>query len=169
MGKGTSKAGGGTAAATRPGEGMTGTEFAEKYGRYGETKALIKDFGLEDATPAQISALQQVIRDIPHYDDYGEGVKIKSVYIEHLGQKKTKEEIAQEKELYGRAFRSERPISVGIGTTSNSDSAMIRIMDSKTRSFLIGSRGGYFTYSRTTPGKKVTISSFDARHGKHDY
>ena len=167
MGRGTSKAsaGGGNTTPTAAVEPKkpTGDEFVQKYGRWEDKSQLIKDFGLEDASRAQISSLQEVIRGITKYDQDLHSVEVDGVDISMMGKKKTAEDKERERWLYGKVQKDNRPIQVAITTRPISDSAYIRIADAKTRSFLIGRNGGFYDYKN---GKRRSVDKFKAVYGE---
>ena len=155
------------------GRGGTGTRNTEaqsvttlqKYAGIGYASNIRKDFNLDFATNSQVDAISKVFSGILEYDKGYDKEKtpfnVVSVSIKRISEPDP-EELKRNKEILGKSFEN-KTIQLIIHTEPNTDSAYIKMVDSKYRSVLIGPKGGYFTYDRN--GKKKTLSSFDVRYG----
>ena len=155
------------------GRGGTGTRNTEaqsvttlqKYAGIGYASNIRKDFNLDFATNSQITAISKVFSGILEYDKGYDKDKtpfnVISISIKRISEPDP-EELKWNKEILGRSFE-DKTIQLIIKTEPKTDSAYIRMVDSKYRSVLIGSKGGYYTYNRS--GKKKSLSDFDVRYG----
>lgn len=127
---------------------MESVTTLEKYTDKGWAKKIREDFNLDFATNSQIDSLYSLFSGIQRYDkSYGsekEPFVIKELKIE-------------------RASEYSKDISVQIVTEPNTDNFIIRDMDRKYRTFLLGTKGGFYTYN--SKSKKVSIKEFDANYG----
>lgn len=158
------------------GRGGTGTRNSEeqsvttlqKYTGIGYRDNIRKDFNLSSATNSQIDSISRVFSGILEYDKgYDENrtpFNVTKVSIQRISEPDP-EELKLNKRILGRSFE-DKTIQLIINTEPKTDSAYIKMVDSKYRRVLIGSKGGYFTYDRN--GKKKTLSSFDVRYGSKD-
>lgn len=124
-------------------------------------------FDVKTMTLEQASALRQVFRGmIEHDNSYGHKdrpYKIESISVEALNVGWDDEEEAKLRRSLGMR-KTAPPIQVSITTVPNDDNAYVRMADTKRRSFLIGAKGGYYTYGKG--GKKKKLKSFDVQYGK---
>lgn len=148
--------------------GATGKELADKYFGIEGTKKLKQDFGLERATDAQILSIKRMLNGIAQwdkgYDDDKTPYAIKKIDIQMIMPAKTKEEIAKDRELFGRKLAEDVTISVSVTTEPQTDSAYLRYLDTKRRYALLGRNGAWFTF--TNGGKRKKVDSWDMEYGK---
>jgi len=152
---------------TRNTEAQSVTSF-EKYVGSGWASNIRKDFNLDFATNSQITAISKVFSGILEYDKgYDENrtpFVVTKVSIRRISEPNP-EELKRNKETLGRSFE-DKTIQLIIRTEPKTDSAYVRMVDTKYRSVLIGSKGGYYTYSLS--GKKKSLSDFDVRYGSKE-
>lgn len=138
----------------------------DKYNGLEGSAKIRKDFNLDYATDQQIWAIRQIFKGMQQYDT-GYDENRTPFVIEKLEIRKvieqTPEELAQNKELFGRT-REVKDIQVSIRTSPSVDNDYIKTIDTKYRSVLIGPRGSYYTYN--DKGKRVKVSDFDIAYGK---
>ena len=128
-------------------------------------KQIREDFNLDFATNSQISAIADMLRGIVKYDR-GHDENRTPYTIDEIRIRRVlepdQEEIKRNKELLGRSFE-DKTISVTITTIPDTDNAYVRMVDTKDRQFLIGPKGGYFTYGKGS--KHKNIKAWDAQYG----
>ena len=129
------------------------------------SKAIREDFNLDFATDKQIESLRYVFRGIQEYDKgYDENKTpyiVEDIMIRRV-MEQTPEELARNKELFGRTLEN-KDIQISIRTEPVTESSYIRTVDTKYRSAIMGRSGGFYTFNRN--GKKSTVRSFDMRYG----
>ena len=117
------------------------------------------------ASEKQIDALRQIFRGIDEYDkgydDNKTPYRIVRFTVEEM---KSSIALTDEERRRLRLNKTKNPIYVSISTEPNSDSAVIRMLDSKRRVAVIGPNGGLFTYD--DKGNKKSLKLFDVQYGK---
>ena len=158
------------------GRGGTGTRNSEeqsvttlqKYTGIGYRDNIRKDFNLSFATNSQIDSISRVFSGVLEYDKGYDKERtpfnVTKVSIQRISEPDP-EELKLNKKILGRSFE-DKTIQLIINTEPKTDSAYVKMVDSKYRRVLIGSKGGYFTYDRN--GKKKTLSNFDVRYGSKE-
>ena len=135
--------------------------------RFMEYDDFRKFFNIPEANNYQISAIKQILDGMMKYDISHDGnktpYKIDDISISQTTIDESEKELR--KSLGMRSTAS--PVSVYIYTTPQTESAYLRMMDAKTRSCLIGAKGGYYTYEGKRKARKVSIKPFDIKYGHH--
>ena len=138
-----------------------GENYKDNYDR------IRKEFNISEATEKQIEKLKQIIGGMNEYDTaYDENRTPYKINYFSITQDTRSEE---DKEFYKSVgMRNVAPaVHLSIYTEPNTENSLIRVMDEKSRSVMIGADGGLFTYNKN--GKKQAVKLFDATYGKRTW
>lgn len=126
---------------------------------------LRKDFGLDFATTSQITAIRDIFKGMEKFDrSYDDGKTpfiITKIDIRRVIEEPDEKEKALRKSL---GMREDKTIQISIHSEPQTESAIIRNMDTKYRSALIGAKGGYYTYDDKS--RRKNIKPFDIQYGR---
>jgi len=117
------------------------------------------------ASEKQIDVLRQIFRGIDEYDKgYDDNKTPYRIVRFTVREMKSTSTLTDEERRQLRINKTKNPIYLSISTEPNSDSAMIRMLDSKQRLAVIGPNGGLFMYD--DKGNKKSLKLFDVQYGK---
>lgn len=152
-----------------PKKKMVGKSVKELYEYSRDVEQIKKDFGIE-LTSRQEVTLSRFLRGIAEhdrsYDTEHVPFDVKSFDITSIGEKKSEEEKAKERELYGKVFEV-KDVIVSLTTVPRTDNALIRMWDTKRRQFIIGERGGAYIYTDKGKQKRldmIELTVYDSEH-----
>lgn len=133
-----------------------------KYSEIGGRKLLREDFNLDFATESQLSSIISVFRGMEQYDKgFDENKTPYQITDIKIRRIHSDEDLQRYAEM---GMKPDKTIQLSITTAPQTDSAYIRMMDTKYRTALIGPKGGYYTYGGKNY-RRQNVSDFDIKYG----